>query len=267
MKNLKTLTLFTLTALLPLAAVAATPYYWVDGSGQAVRDGAGNCIGAIYHGADIPACRGEPTKKPDSDGDGISDADDKCPGTPAGVHVDASGCAMVMDADRDGVTDSADLCPKTPANVKVNAAGCPLDSDSDGVADYLDKCANTAKGSIVDAKGCAQKIVVQDLNFANNSAELSGETRSILDRIAKGIAGDRAIRQVMVTGYTDDRGDAGYNKTLSERRASSVANYLTGKGLKGITITSQGMGEAKPIADNTTSAGRAKNRRVELDLK
>jgi OOP family OmpA-OmpF porin len=272
MKNLRVPILFTLASLLPLAATAATPFYWVDSNGQAVRDGANNCIGALYHGADIPACRGEVMEKApvDSDGDGISDASDRCPGTPAGSRVDATGCimvAMVMDADGDGVADTADRCPNTPANVKIDATGCPLDSDRDGVADYLDQCANTASGSTVDERGCAQKIVVRDLNFASNSAELSAEARQILDRVAGGLAGDRSIRQVMVTGYSDDRGDAGYNKALSERRARSVADYLSSRRLSGIQITSQGMGEANPIADNATAAGRAENRRVEIDLK
>ncbi|MCW8919182.1 MAG: OmpA family protein [Gammaproteobacteria bacterium] len=267
MKNSKAFSLLALASLLPLTVLAATPYYWVDSNGEAVRDGANNCIGALYHGADIPACRGEIKKEIDSDGDGISDANDQCPATPAGTHVDATGCAMVMDADRDGVADAADRCPNTPANAKVDAAGCPLDSDRDGVADYLDQCANTASGSTVDEKGCAQKVVVRDLNFATNSAELSAEAKAILDKVAAGVSGDRAIRQVMVTGYSDDRGDAGYNKALSERRARSVADYLSSKGLSGLQITSQGMGEANPIADNATAAGRAENRRVEIDLK
>ncbi|MDP4272186.1 MAG: OmpA family protein, partial [Bacteroidota bacterium] len=88
----------------------------------------------------------------DSDGDGVADYLDKCPNTPAGTQVDANGCPI--DSDGDGVADYLDKCPNTPAGVQVDAKGCPIDSDSDGVPDYLDKCPNTPAGVHVDAKGC-----------------------------------------------------------------------------------------------------------------
>jgi outer membrane protein OmpA-like peptidoglycan-associated protein len=88
----------------------------------------------------------------DSDGDGVTDLSDKCPNTPAGTAVDASGCPK--DSDGDGVLDAADKCPNTPAGTPVDASGCPRDSDSDGVTDLLDKCPNTPPGVRVDANGC-----------------------------------------------------------------------------------------------------------------
>ncbi|HOG17609.1 MAG TPA: outer membrane beta-barrel domain-containing protein [Syntrophales bacterium] len=118
----------------------------------------------------------------DSDGDGVADSSDKCPGTPAGVKVDLNGCPLDMDGDgvydyldkcpdtpkgvkvdkdgcpldtdRDGVADYRDNCPSTPAGVKVDKDGCPLDMDGDGIYDYLDKCPDTPKGVKVDANGC-----------------------------------------------------------------------------------------------------------------
>ena len=69
---------------------------------------------------------------PDSDGDGVADHLDKCPGTPKDVKVDAVGCPL--DTDGDGVPDYLDKCPGTPKGTKVDAAGCPIDSDGDGVA-------------------------------------------------------------------------------------------------------------------------------------
>ncbi|MEJ7661631.1 MAG: thrombospondin type 3 repeat-containing protein [Hymenobacter sp.] len=68
----------------------------------------------------------------------MPDYQDKCP--------DVKGLAALQgcpDADGDGVTDADDKCPNTPAGVKVDATGCPLDADGDGVADYLDKCPDT----------------------------------------------------------------------------------------------------------------------------
>ncbi len=88
----------------------------------------------------------------DSDGDGIADNLDKCPGTPMGVSVDSRGCPL--DSDKDGVYDYLDKCPGTPAGIKVDNAGCPLDRDGDGVYDYKDKCPGTPKGTPVDSNGC-----------------------------------------------------------------------------------------------------------------
>jgi len=88
----------------------------------------------------------------DTDGDGVPDKRDKCPGTPAGAKVDAGGCPL--DTDGDGVYDGIDQCEGTPRGATVDAKGCPSDADGDGVFDGLDQCAETPKGATVDAKGC-----------------------------------------------------------------------------------------------------------------
>jgi len=118
-------------------------------------------------------------KSKDTDGDGVPDRRDKCPDTPTGVKVNATGCPAdtdgdgvadyqdkcpdvkglvalqgCPDTDGDGVTDADDKCPNTPAGVKVDATGCPLDSDGDKVSDDKDKCPNTPAGVQVDATGC-----------------------------------------------------------------------------------------------------------------
>ncbi|MBF0227069.1 MAG: OmpA family protein [Desulfobacterales bacterium] len=91
-------------------------------------------------------------KKVDSDGDGVSDVDDKCPNTPTGIIVDMNGCPL--DDDRDGVPNYLDKCPNTPAGVAVDKNGCPSDDDKDEVPNYLDKCPNTPAGIPVDKYGC-----------------------------------------------------------------------------------------------------------------
>ena len=88
----------------------------------------------------------------DSDGDGVPDKRDACPGTPAGAHVDAKGCPI--DSDGDGVADGLDQCPDTPKGAAVDAKGCPTDSDGDGVPDGLDQCSDTPRGARVNASGC-----------------------------------------------------------------------------------------------------------------
>jgi bacillopeptidase F len=95
----------------------------------------------------------------DSDGDGVADHLDQCPGTPIGETVNTAGCALSqLDSDGDGVSDALDQCPNTPAGEPVDATGCPVsqtDSDGDGVSDALDQCPNTPPGELVDAVGCS----------------------------------------------------------------------------------------------------------------
>jgi OOP family OmpA-OmpF porin len=93
-----------------------------------------------------------PPPPADSDGDGVYDDQDQCPGTPAGAPVDSVGCPL--DSDGDGVYDYQDQCPGTPAGAPVDSVGCPLDSDGDGVYDYLDQCPDTPAGAPVDSVGC-----------------------------------------------------------------------------------------------------------------
>lgn len=88
----------------------------------------------------------------DTDGDGVLDRFDKCPGTVRGASVDPFGCPL--DYDDDGVPDGLDQCPSTPRGAIVDANGCPSDSDGDGVMDGIDLCNDTPKGVLVDAAGC-----------------------------------------------------------------------------------------------------------------
>ena len=88
----------------------------------------------------------------DTDGDGVPDKRDKCPNTPAGAKVDATGCPL--DTDGDAVFDGIDQCEGTPKGATVDARGCPSDADGDAVFDGIDQCGDTPKGATVDARGC-----------------------------------------------------------------------------------------------------------------
>jgi len=118
-----------------------------DSDGDGVSDADDKCPDTPK-GAKVDK-QGCPT---DADGDGVFDGIDKCPDTPKGAKVDMQGCPL--DTDKDGVYDGLDLCPDTPEGMKVDANGCPPDSDNDGVHDGLDKCPNTPKGAKVDKDGC-----------------------------------------------------------------------------------------------------------------
>ncbi|TDO13921.1 MULTISPECIES: OmpA family protein [Halomonas] len=167
------------------------------------------------------------------------------------------------DTDGDGVNDANDQCPGTPAGVAVNAVGCPLDSDGDGVADYQDQCPGTPAGAEVNALGCVQDLVLRDVNFEFDSATLTMGAEQILDGVAEKLRANRNVR-VRIEGHTDSLGSEAYNLDLSQRRAESVADYLGRQGVDMERMRTIGYGESQPVATNDTDAGRAMNRRVEL---
>ncbi len=72
--------------------------------------------------------------------------------------------------------------------------------------------------------------------------------------------------RINVIGHTDSTGDAGYNQSLSERRAYSVSNYLSSQGVSSSRLNAMGMGESQPIASNDTVSGKSQNRRVEVRI-
>jgi OOP family OmpA-OmpF porin len=203
----------------------------------------------------------------DSDRDGVADASDKCPNTAAGTAVDATGCAK--DTDKDGVLDSADKCPNTPVGAAVDATGCPADHDRDGVTDTLDKCPNTAAGTEVDAVGCTvlfkegKPLVLQGVNFRTGKSILLPESYVILDRVAESLIGNPEVT-IEVGGHTDLTGSKLTNVRLSQARAVAVRQYLISKGVAASRITARGYASTRPLADNTSVEGRAANRRVEL---
>ena len=104
-----------------------------------------------------------------------------------------------------------------------------------------------------------------NVTFATDSADLNADFFEVLNSVTKVVKEyDQTV--IEVAGYTDSTGTAAYNKQLSERRAASVARYLTSQGVLADRIIQIGMGETRPIATNDTPAGRQLNRRVELTL-
>jgi OOP family OmpA-OmpF porin len=198
-----------------------------------------------------------------------------CPGK----QILDKGCA-IEDADKDTVEDWTDKCPGTPAGMKVNALGCEIDTDGDGVLDSVDKCptvfAKTPDGCppvvveetvVVEppapAPAPAPIVVLGDVFFDFDKAVLKPTADEKIDKAAEHInkmAGDT----FELKGYTDSIGTEAYNLKLSQKRADVVRNALIKKGVPADRITATGYGEASPIASNSTKAGRAENRRVEL---
>lgn len=202
---------------------------------------------------------------PDDDKDGVANLDDKCPGTKTGYKVDASGCTL--DNDKDGIVNEEDVCPEMAGPLAFK--GCP-DTDGDGVSDKEDRCP-TAKGSI-ENKGCPEipkldiqriTVIASKIYFETNKADLKLISFTALDDLADILKRNEAVK-LTIEGHTDSDADDNYNLTLSQKRTESVKRYLESKGVAAERLTAIGYGESRPIAPNTTAAGKAKNRRVEL---
>lgn len=101
--------------------------------------------------------------------------------------------------------------------------------------------------------------------FAFDSAELSSEGRRELSNLVAKLNGNTEVGGIAVVGHADSIGAIDYNQSLSENRAATVRQFLQ-SALKDIEVKTSGMGETAPVADNTTSAGRQRNRRVEVNI-
>ncbi|MGI9305228.1 MAG: OmpA family protein [Gammaproteobacteria bacterium] len=105
-----------------------------------------------------------------------------------------------------------------------------------------------------------------DTNFATNSAQLTGDAQTEIRDLVDNLRGYDKVSGIVVSGHTDSRGSDQYNQGLSLRRAESVKQQLVREGVNPAIITTNGFGESKPVASNDTKDGRAKNRRVELEI-
>lgn len=104
-----------------------------------------------------------------------------------------------------------------------------------------------------------------NITFATDSSDLSPAFFDVLNSVGK-VLSEYNKTVVEVAGHTDSTGSDAYNQGLSERRANAVATYLRGHGVISERLITVGMGESRPIADNSTAEGRQANRRVEITM-
>lgn len=173
-------------------------------------------------------------------------------GTALGLLTGGLICyAQDGDEDEDGVFDRRDHCPDTPANTPVDNRGCPIPQ---------------YPATVKPVEPQSEVITLSDQGevlFAFDSAQLTPAAQEQLVGLMDKLK-NADVLSIKVVGHTDSQGTDAYNQALSERRASSVAAFLLEQGLAPDKLTSQGMGESQPVADNASEEGRAKNRRVEL---
>lgn len=205
---------------------------------------------------------------PDTDGDGVEDAKDKCPNV-KGLDI-FQGCP---DTDGDGVEDAKDKCPNTEKGIRVDVVGCPQDTDGDGVIDSKDKCPTTAgdpnnNGCPVVKEEVKKRLAfaTRGINFETGKSTLKTTSYPMLDEIIA-ILNEYTDYNLRIGGHTDNVGKDDANMKLSQERVDAVKSYLVTKGnIPESRFEATGYGATRPIADNKTAAGRAQNRRVELEL-
>lgn len=228
-----------------------------DTDGDGVPDESDKC----------PLTKGSPTQMgcPDRDGDGVIDREDKCPDVPG--TADQQGCA---DKDGDGILDQDDACPEVFGAAVFN--GCP-DSDGDGVADSKDACPNEAgrkdNGGCPGLSDATKEVLDQALEgvqFESSKDVLKESSFAVLNDVVQ-LLKDNPEYKMKISGYTDSSGGEDANLQLSDKRAQRVKTYLVENGIDGDRLEAKGFGEVNPIADNNTSEGRKKNRRVELEIR
>lgn len=107
--------------------------------------------------------------------------------------------------------------------------------------------------------------IPSDISFDTGRADIKPNMRPILDQFASGLSG-QANTEVRIVGHTDSTGTEALNDRLSVQRAEATRQYLAARGVDPARIVIAGRGEREPIADNSSDAGRARNRRVEIYL-
>ncbi len=247
----------------------------------------------LNDGAEFKTYKTNPNSA-DSDNDGLTDTDE--------VNKYKSN-PLSDDSDKDGLKDATEIELKTDMNNsdtdgdglkdgdevnKYKTDAKSKDTDKDGLSDYdevmkyktnpTDK--DTDKGTVDDKTevdrgtnplnpkddvilDVSKPIVLEGVTFETGKAEITPESEKVLMKAYNTLLAYPDMK-VEIRGYTDNVGSARANKRLSQRRADAVRNWLIAKGISPDRITAVGMGEANPIADNSTPEGRKLNRRIEF---
>jgi outer membrane protein OmpA-like peptidoglycan-associated protein len=147
-----------------------------------------------------------------------------------------------------------------------NDSCLPLNGRTIAVVDLVEAKAREQK--MVTVEGLRRELeakghVALYLSFDFDKATLRPDARPILDEVEKLLRSDPQLR-LTVEGHTDNVGQPGYNRRLSQARAEAVVGALAGRGIAASRLQAVGLGQDRPIADNASDAGRARNRRVEL---
>ncbi len=221
---------------------------------------------------------------PDKDGDGVLDKDDACPDVAGPVENKGCPQTKVQLLDKDGKTIAVSIKTKDgwftfetlPAD---ESALFKLDPEDAALNTIMINCKGVNKEAIrradglfhfpVEIKAAEKKILEQafsHLLFASGLDVIKPVSFPSLNQLAtllKVHSGDWTLK---LSGHTDNQGKPEANMLLSEKRVKAVKKYLVGKGVKDDKILTEWFGQTQPVESNSTEAGRAKNRRVEMKI-
>jgi outer membrane protein OmpA-like peptidoglycan-associated protein len=175
------------------------------------------------------------------------------------------------DSDGDGITDDRDQCPREPEDRDgfKDRDGCPdPDNDLDGIPDVRDRCPNKPEtvNGFQDQDGCPDELKLDSVLFASDSARLDADAIDALAEVAAALDTSPKMR-LRVAGHADSANSSKYNLELGKRRAKAVRAYLVDVlEVDGDRLKLASFGEDRPVADNSTSAGRSVNRRVSFTV-
>lgn len=227
----------------------------------------------LLDGEEILKFKTEPLK-PDTDGDGLLDGDEvtRYHTDPLNPDTDGDGLSdgeeilkyktdpLKKDSDEDGLTDYDEVIIHQTDPLK-------MDTDDGGIPDGKEvekgKNPNDPTDDVVFIPDVGQKLSLRGINFEFNSARLLPSSEDTLKYVAAGLLANPEIH-IEISGHTDNVGSANSNQLLSLRRAEAVKNYLVNRGVAAARLTPVGYGFARPISDNGTETGRARNRRIEF---
>lgn len=202
-----------------------------------------------------------PPPPPDRDRDSVPDATDVCVGLPGVPSNDPlmHGCPEVpLDTDGDSIPDGFDACFRQPGipTAERRTHGCP-------------KQAAPAPGAppVPAAALVEEQIVISEqIPFETGTARLLPEAAAVLGAVSRVLRDNPNLTRLEVAGHTDDAGTPEFNLRLSAARARAVLESLVLQGIERTRLVARGYGKTRPIADNLSEIGKAKNRRVEFHV-
>jgi OOP family OmpA-OmpF porin len=174
----------------------------------------------------------------------------------------------VRDSEGQVVRDSNKDCVRSYDMTEERLEECGYES----MEVVVEKTPEKVQVEVVESGTVLESVVVENIQFAFDSAELTAGSKAILDDAVTRLTPYKELirnetTHITVTGHTDSTGPEAYNQKLSERRANAVADYMANSlGVDRMRMKVSGEGESNPIADNATREGHAKNRRVEIDV-
>ncbi len=181
----------------------------------------------------------------------------------ATARAAAEDAQLAAESEADFAHQRADLAEGAARQARAEAdeIRAQRDAEMSRLQDALGQIADTRRTAL----GLVMNLGDDTINFEFDKADLKPQDRELLSRIV-GVLMTAAGYRIQVFGHTDDVGTHGYNQTLSERRAAAVFEYLVSAGLDSDILTVKGFGKTQPLAEGTSEAARARNRRVELGI-